>query len=142
MWMDGSLGLDYWKHVPWRRHTLQLQLSIFNCTGPDLIFMQTLFSRASIPITQLILSILIVSVPPFIMGRHSYLCLSSELKSAIHSHSPTSIRPVMMYGAKCWAIKEQHIQKMSVAECVCCVGYVATQVKIESKMMIFGTNLR
>jgi hypothetical protein len=78
--------------------------------------MQTLFSCASIPITQLILSILIVSVPPFIMGRHSYLCLSSELKSAIHSHSLTSIKPAMMYDAKYWAIKGQHIQKMSVAE--------------------------
>jgi hypothetical protein len=26
------------------------------------------------------------------------------------------IRPAMMYGAECWAIKGQHVQKMSVAE--------------------------
>jgi hypothetical protein len=28
----------------------------------------------------------------------------------------TVIRPAMLYGAECWATKEQHIQKMSVAE--------------------------
>jgi hypothetical protein len=28
----------------------------------------------------------------------------------------TVIRPVMLYGAECWATKGQHIQKMSVAE--------------------------
>jgi hypothetical protein len=28
----------------------------------------------------------------------------------------TAIRPAMMYGAECWATKEQHIQKMSVAK--------------------------
>jgi hypothetical protein len=27
-----------------------------------------------------------------------------------------AIRPAMMYGAECWVIKGQHIQKMSVAE--------------------------
>jgi hypothetical protein len=27
-----------------------------------------------------------------------------------------AIRPAMMYGAKCWATKGQHVQKMSVAE--------------------------
>jgi hypothetical protein len=28
----------------------------------------------------------------------------------------TAIRPVIMYGAECWATKGQHVQKMSVAE--------------------------
>jgi hypothetical protein len=28
----------------------------------------------------------------------------------------TTIRPAMMYGAKCWATKGQHVQNMSVAE--------------------------
>jgi hypothetical protein len=28
----------------------------------------------------------------------------------------TTIRPAMMYDAECWAIKGQHVQKMSVAE--------------------------
>jgi hypothetical protein len=28
----------------------------------------------------------------------------------------TAISPAMMYGAECWAIKGQHIQKMSVAK--------------------------
>jgi hypothetical protein len=28
----------------------------------------------------------------------------------------TAIRPAMMYDAKCWATKGQHVQKMSVAE--------------------------
>ena len=28
----------------------------------------------------------------------------------------TAIRPAMLYGSECWAIKKQHVQKMSVAE--------------------------
>jgi hypothetical protein len=28
----------------------------------------------------------------------------------------TAIRPAMMYGAECWTTKEQHVQKISVAE--------------------------
>ena len=28
----------------------------------------------------------------------------------------TAIRPVMLYGAECWATKRQHVQKMSVAD--------------------------
>jgi hypothetical protein len=28
----------------------------------------------------------------------------------------TAIRPVMMYGAECWATKGQHVKEMSVAE--------------------------
>jgi hypothetical protein len=28
----------------------------------------------------------------------------------------TAIRPTMLYGAKCWPIKRQHVQQLSVAE--------------------------
>ena len=28
----------------------------------------------------------------------------------------TAIRPTMLYGMECWAVKHQHVQKMSVAE--------------------------
>jgi hypothetical protein len=37
----------------------------------------------------------------------------NKLKNKLYM---TTIRSAMMYGAECWATKEQHIQKMSVAE--------------------------
>jgi hypothetical protein len=53
-----------------------------------------------------------------------------------------TIRPVMMYGAKCWATKGQHIQKMSVTKMrMLRLVNIATRGKIKSEMMIFGTNL-
>jgi hypothetical protein len=39
--------------------------------------------------------------------------VSNKLKDKFYR---TAIRLVMMYDAKCWVIKGQHIQKMSVAE--------------------------
>jgi hypothetical protein len=47
----------------------------------------------------------------------------------------------MMYGAEWWAIKGQHIQKMSVAKMRMLRWICGHTRKDESEMMIFETNL-
>jgi hypothetical protein len=48
----------------------------------------------------------------------------------------TTIRPAMLYGAECWSTK-RHVQHIHVAECVCCVGFVAIQEGIKFGMIIY-----
>jgi len=40
----------------------------------------------------------------------------------------------MLYGIECWAVKNQHENKLSVAEMRCCVGCVVRLGKIELEM--------
>jgi hypothetical protein len=48
-----------------------------------------------------------------VSGVLCYKKVPNKLKDKFYR---TAIRPVMMYGVKYWAIKGQHVQKMSVAE--------------------------
>ena len=40
-------------------------------------------------------------------------CIPLKLKKKNYK---TTIRPVMLYGTKCWTVKKQYVSKMNVAE--------------------------
>jgi hypothetical protein len=49
----------------------------------------------------------------------------------------TTIRPAMLYGAKCWPTKRQHVQQISVAEMLMLHWIYGPIKEIESETMIY-----
>lgn len=65
------------------------------------------------------------------------LCYTKILLKLKGNFYHTTVKPVMLYGTKCWSVKNKHESKISVDEMRCCIGECwSVQNQHESKISL------